>query len=124
MGNGIRRITGGWFFFTLNVCILSYLALTALLKTWLRNDTTQQELYFNYVVKTNEVLTIKLVRGNITATSNFYGDVTGRVFLKGTAVQPIYLLPNVKNEITLFLAGTLSGTETTMYWNATYYGVD
>jgi hypothetical protein len=89
----------------------------------IRNNTTGQEVNFKYTLLVGEILILDLRPGKIAAHSNYFGDVSGRVWADGSDLS-LVLLPGV-NDLSSFMSNSTSqAAGITLYWNPAYKGLD
>lgn len=85
----------------------------------IRNDTTDQTLWFNYVLQTGEVLTIDCTPGAKTVTSSFYGALVDDNPLPASQLATFCLVPG-DNYISVLTYGNTASvrmTYTPAYWS-------
>lgn len=91
---------------------------------YIRNETTGQEINFNYTLQSGEIIDISLEPGNIYARNNFGNDIKGRLFLTNKDVAPFTLIPG-DNVITTFMSGsTTTASDIRLIWKNAYLNGD
>lgn len=88
----------------------------------IRNETTLQEIYFNYTLAAGEVVEITFHPEYFKTYSSLYGDLGGSIFLGGgnTTLQ---LAPGANRIYTLVTGGTLA-TSAILIYRARFWSVD
>ncbi len=91
---------------------------------WLRNETTGKTLAFSDLeIQNGDRVVIDFERGNVTATSDFIGDVSD-ILSPGTPASQFYLVPG-DNDISLFIEQAGASTyDIVIVWRDTYKGFD
>lgn len=87
----------------------------------IRNDTTDQTLWFNYKLQTGEVLTIDCTPGAKTVTSSFYGALVDDNPLPASQLATFCLVPG-DNYISVLTYGNTASVRIT--YTPTYWGGD
>lgn len=88
---------------------------------YLRNDTTDQTLWFNYLLQEGEELTIDCRPGHKSVVSSYYGNRVGDNPLPGSQLATFCLVPG-NNYISTLVDG--SSTTITITYTPAYWGGD
>lgn len=89
----------------------------------LNNETTDDELRFNYPLAVGEELIVDFSPNNKTITSNYYGKVL-RALLRGSDFASFKLQPG-NNTITLFIPSSGAGVLTSILeWKNNFWSLD
>jgi len=88
---------------------------------YIRNDTTDQTLWFNYLLQEGETVTIDCTPGAKSVTSSYYGTAVGNNPLPGSQLATFALAPG-DNSISTLVDG--ASTTVTFTYRATYWGLD
>lgn len=88
---------------------------------YIRNDTTDQTMWFDYLLQDGETLTIDCTPGAKSVTSSYYGTAVGNNPLPGSQLATFALAPG-DNSISTLVDG--ASTTVTFTYRATYWGLD
>jgi hypothetical protein len=86
------------------------------------NLTTGKNLYFNYTLIAGEVATLDLTPDNINFTSNYQGNVIGKM-LSNSDIVDFGLNPG-SNTISCFMTGTSGTSSIEFYWKNAHWSFD
>lgn len=88
---------------------------------YIRNDTTNQTLWFDYLMQDGETITIDCRPGHKAVTSSYYGTAVGNNPLPGSQLATFCLAPGA-NDISILVDG--SNTTATIEWTPTFWSID
>jgi hypothetical protein len=90
---------------------------------WIKNETTDTTLYFDYDLLDGERITIDLSEGDRSIKSSYFGNVWSAL-LRNSNVVDFNLLPGT-NKVSIYINQTGSPTMTAyMQWRNTHWSVD
>ena len=91
---------------------------------WIKNETTGATLWCNYALLDGETLTMDFRPGRRSVTSDFFGNVLGRGFLRNSDFIAFNLLPG-SNSVGVFVNTAGAPTITaTAYWDILHWSAD
>lgn len=91
---------------------------------WIKNETTGDTLYLNYVINTGETLTFDLTPGERRIYSDYFGDVWNAV-LRSSDLSTFRLMPGT-NLISIYVIELVVPTVVVAWaeWKITHWGAD